>query len=90
MGIGVQGEPCGKVTQHAGHGLDVHTILERDGCEGVAEVMEPNLRDASPLQHPFQHIIDAVRGDGAAVGGWEHVLILGFGFLLLENFYRLL
>ena len=39
MGIGVQGEACGEVTQHAGYGLDVHTILERDGCEGVAEVM---------------------------------------------------
>ena len=29
MGIGVQGEPGGEVTQHAGHRLDVHSVLER-------------------------------------------------------------
>ena len=40
MGIGVQGEACGEVTQHAGHRLDVHTILQGDGSEGVAEVMK--------------------------------------------------
>ena len=90
MGIGVQSEACGKVTQHAGHGLDVHTILQGNGCEGVAEVVESDLRDASPLQHPLQHIVHAVRGDGAAVGGWEYILVVGLGFLLFENFYRLL
>lgn len=35
MGVGVQGKACGEVTQHAGDGLDVHTILEGDGGEGV-------------------------------------------------------
>ena len=35
MGIGVQGEACGEVTQHAGYGLDVHTVLQRNGGEGV-------------------------------------------------------
>ena len=45
MGIGVQGEACGKVTQHVGHGLDVHTILQGNGCEGVAEIVESDLRD---------------------------------------------
>ena len=64
MGIGVQGEACGEVTQHAGHRLDVHSVLESDGCEGVAEVMESDLRDANPLQNPLQHIVDTVRGDG--------------------------
>ena len=49
MGVGVQGEACGEVTQHAGHCLDVHSVLQCDGCEGVAEVMKPNLRDTSPF-----------------------------------------
>ena len=49
MGIGVQSEACGEVTQHTGDGLDVHTVLERDGGEGVAEVMEPNFRDACSI-----------------------------------------
>lgn len=43
MGIGIQSEPCGKVAQHTGHRLNVHAILQGDGGEGVAEVMEPNL-----------------------------------------------
>ena len=45
MGIGVQGEACGEVTQHAGYGLDVHTVLQGDGCEGVTEVVESDFRD---------------------------------------------
>ena len=35
MGVGVQGEACGEVTQHSADGLDVHAVLECDGCEGV-------------------------------------------------------
>ena len=72
MGIGVQGEACGEVTQHAGHRLDVHTILESDGSEGVAEVMESDFRDARPFQHPLQHIVHTVRGDGTTVGTGTH------------------
>ena len=90
MGISIQGEACREVAQHTADCLDIHTILQGNGCEGVAEVVESDLRDASPLQHPLKHIIDAVRGDGAAVGGREYVLILRLGFLLFQNFYRLL
>ena len=92
MGIGVQGEACGEVAQHAGHGLDIHTILERDGSEGMAEIMESDFRDAGPLQHSLQHIVNAVWGDRTAVGGWEDVWIFQFfclGFLLFQNFYCL-
>ena len=28
MGIGVQGEASGEVTQHAGYSLDVHAVLQ--------------------------------------------------------------
>ena len=45
MGIGVEGEAGGEVTQHTGHRLDVHAILEGDGCKGVAEVVESDLWD---------------------------------------------
>ena len=76
MGIGVQGESCGEVTQHAGHRLDVHSVLECDGCEGVAEVMESDLRDASPFEDTLKHIIHAARGDGSTVGRGEHILVI--------------
>ena len=45
MSVGVQGEACGEVAQHTGHGLNVHSVLQGDGCEGVAEVVESDLRD---------------------------------------------
>ena len=82
MGIGVQGEASGEVTQHAGHCLDVYSVLEGDGGEGVAKIVESDLRDASPFEDTLEHIVDAVWGDGAAVGGWEHILVMGLGLLL--------
>ena len=33
LDVGVQGEAGGEVTQHTGHRLDVHTVLERNGCK---------------------------------------------------------
>ena len=44
--IGVQGEACGEVAEHAGYRLDIHAVLEGNGSKGVAEVMESDLRDA--------------------------------------------
>ena len=35
MGVGVQRETRGVVTQHRGHGLHVHAVLERHRREGV-------------------------------------------------------
>ena len=90
MGIGVQSEACGEVAQHAGHGLDVHSVLQGDGGESVTEVVESDFRDTCPFQHPLQHIIYTVWRDGATVGGGEHILVVGLGFLLFENFHRLL
>ena len=45
MGVGVQGEACRKVAKHARDGLDVYAVLQCDGCEGVAEVVESDLWD---------------------------------------------
>ena len=73
VGIGVQGEACGEVPKHAGHRLDIHTVLQCDGGEGVAEVMESDLRDASPFKDSLEHIVHAVRGDGAAVGSHDNL-----------------
>ena len=90
MGVGVQGEACGEVTQHTADGLDIHSVLQCDGCEGVAEVVKSDLRDASPFEDAPEHIVDAVRRDGANLGRGEYVLVMGLGFLLFQDFYRLL
>lgn len=44
MGVDVQGEAGGVVAQHAADGFHVHTVLEGQGCKGVAEVVEAHLR----------------------------------------------
>ena len=82
MGVGVQGEACGEVAQHAGHRLDINTVLQGDGCEGVAEIVESDLRDACSFEDTLQHIVDTVRGDGAAVGRGEYILVIRLCFLL--------
>ena len=66
MGVGIQSEPGGEVSQHAGDGLDIHAILQCQGGEGVPEVVEPDLWQPCPGQHPMEHVEDAVRGHGAA------------------------
>ena len=86
MGIGVQGEACGEVPQHARHRLDIHSILEAEGGEGMAEIVESDLRDTSPFQYPLQHIVHAVRGDGAAVERREHIGVIGLALLLPQDF----
>lgn len=74
------------MAQHAADCFDIHTVLQGDGGEGVTEVVEPDFRDTCPFQHPFQHIVHTVRGDGTAVGGREHILVIGFPFLLPQDF----
>ncbi len=69
MSIGIQGEAGGEVAEDGGDRLDVHAVLQGDGSEGVAEVVEPHLGDASSGEDSFQHIIHAIRRDGTACGG---------------------
>ena len=53
MSIGVQGEACGEVAEHAGNGFYVNSILQRNRSEGVAEVVEADFGDACPCQDSF-------------------------------------
>ena len=48
MGISIQSEACGEVTQHTADRFDIHAVLRGEGGEGVAEIMKPNLRNACP------------------------------------------
>ena len=82
VGVGVEGEACGEVTEHTADRLDVHAILEGDSCKGMAEVVESDLRYTCSSEDSFEHIVHAVRGDGTAVGGREDVLVIRLCFLL--------
>ena len=35
VGVGVQREACGVMTEHRGHGFYIHAVLQRHGGEGV-------------------------------------------------------
>ena len=43
VGIGVQGEACRVMAKHTADGLHIHTVLEGQGGEGMAKVVEPHL-----------------------------------------------
>ena len=60
VGIGVQCEARGVMTEHTADGLDVHAVLQRHGGEGVTQVMEAYPWQSRPLQHSLQHMQDAV------------------------------
>ena len=68
VGVGVQREACGVMTQHRGHGFYIHAVLQRQRGEGVTQVMETHLRQPCPLQDAVQHVQHAVRGHGASGG----------------------
>ena len=90
MGIGVQGKPCREVAQHPGHGLHIYPVLQGQGGEGVAQVVEPHLGQSCPFQHPVEHMQHTVRGDGPAIGGREHPgAIAHFLSLFFQNAYRM-
>ena len=43
VGVGAEGESGVVVAQHAGYRLDVHAVLQSRGCEGVPQIMEPDV-----------------------------------------------
>ena len=81
MGIGVQREPGGIVSQHPGDRFDVHTVLERQRCECVSQIMKAHLRQSRLFQHPVEHIQNTVQGDRAARGRREHIVAVRLTFL---------
>lgn len=56
------------------------------GSEGVPQVVESDLRQTRPVQHPVEHMQYTVRGDGAAGGRGEHIGSAHLFFLLPEDF----
>ena len=84
MSVSVQSKARGVVAQHPADRFDVHAILEGQGGEGVAEIVEADVGQARPVQHPAEHMQNAVRGHGAARGGREDPgAVPGFPFLFL-------
>ena len=74
MGVSIEGEACGVVSQHTGDGFHVHTVLESKGNEGMPEVVKSDSFQSCPIQHSLEHVQDAVGRHGASGGRGEHML----------------
>ena len=65
MGVGIQCEACGVVTQHTGQGLHVHTALHGHSSEGMSEVVKSHAGiNARSLQ---EQLVDAGHPVGTPV-----------------------
>ena len=64
-----------KAERNPAHRLNVHAVLQGQGRERVMEVVEPDLGQPCPFQHPVQHAEHAVQGDGPTVGRWEDIVV---------------
>ena len=71
VGVGVQGKTSAEVAQNGRDGFHVYPVLQGQGSEGVAQVVEPHIRQPCPFQHPAEHIPNTVRRDGPTVGRRE-------------------
>lgn len=50
VGVGAEGEARAVMPQGAGQSLHIHSILQRQRCEGMPEIMEPDMLDADGLE----------------------------------------
>ena len=64
MGVGVQREGRIGVAQDAGQGLGIHAAGEGVGGEGVPQIVEADVRQASLIEQYFQSAVGRVRVHG--------------------------
>ena len=61
MGVGSQGESCIVVSQHTGHRLYIYTVLQSHGCEGMPQIVEPDVFQPRVLQDLLMKFGDGIR-----------------------------
>ena len=78
--------------QGVGQSLHIHPILQRQRCEGMPEIMEPNMFRTDGLQDLLVGMSEGVRIEHPSrLGRWEHVGISRVLLVFLhQQVYRLL
>ena len=61
MGVDIQRGAAGHVADDSAQRLDVHSMLQRGGGEGVPEIVEPEALTLRPLQHYLEPFPDGGR-----------------------------
>ena len=91
MSVGSQREACVVVAEDAGDGFDVYTVLESQGDEGVAEIVQADVGESSGFE---DFVVNGGNGAGVVHAerdrGGEHVLdirvLLMFRFEDVDGF----
>ena len=60
VGVGAESEARAVMSQGAGQGLHIHPVLQRERCEGVPEIMEPDVPQAVLLQQRLYRLKDVL------------------------------
>ena len=92
VGIGSEGESGIVVAQHGGHSFDIHTVLECQGGEGVAEIMKSYVWQISILQYLLVDVYHTVRVIHFSCDGrGKHIGVICVSAMLLdEEIHRIL
>ena len=78
--------------QGAGQGLHIHSVLERQRCEGMPEIVEPNMFRTNGFQDLLMGVPEGIRIEHSSrLGRREHVGISQVLLVLLhQQLHRLL
>ena len=92
VGISVQCESRGVVSQRTGQGFHVHAIFELQGRVGVSEIMEADVFGTDGFQNLIVSVSEGIRIiHRSGFWGREHIRISGmFLVFLYQQVYRLL
>ena len=83
VGVGAESEARAVMSQGAGQGLHIHPVLQRERCEGVPQIMKPDVLRADGLQNFVVGSPEGVRViHGSGLGRWEQIRIARVLFVL--------
>ena len=86
MGVGAQGEAGVIVPQHTGDRLDVHTVLQGQCGEGMAQIVKADMFQSGILEDLLMEFRHRVRVVHLASGGrGEHIRVFRVLFVLLDQ-----
>ena len=61
VGVGAKGESRAVVSQGVGQSLHIHPVLQRQRCEGMSEIMEPDMLGTDGLEDLLVGVPEGVR-----------------------------
>ena len=83
VGVGVQGKPCRIVAQRAGQRFHVYPAFQRQRCEGVAQIVKPDVLRADGFQNFAMGSPEGVRViHGSGFGRWKQIRVCWVLFVL--------